>query len=220
MPELDFLVKRVDAVRYAAVPMLNFKLHIANTTPGNAIAGHDIANVMLQCQIQIEAQRRRYQPAELDRLGDLFGDPNHSGQGPRLLLWTHVSLLVPGFQNSVVADMPVPCSYDFNVAAVKYFDALEGGEVPLSFQFSGSIFYRDDNADLQISRIAWSKEARFALPVAVWRQMIDHYYPNINWLQLERGVFDRLSDYRRQRGLASCEQALESLLAATGEHVR
>jgi len=214
MPELAFQVESAAAVRYAAAPLLNFRLRIAS-----AAAGEEIANVILQCQIQIEAPRRRYQPAEQELLSELFGDPNRSSQGPHPLLWTHASLLVPGFQDYCIVDLPVPCSYDFNVAAVKFFYALEDGAVPLLFQFSGTVFYRDENAGLQISRIAWSKEAQFSLPVPVWQEMMDHYYPNSTWLRLDRGQFDRLYRYKRQHGLSSWEQALESLLDAAEENV-
>ncbi|WP_201747153.1 DUF6084 family protein [Glaciimonas sp. PCH181] len=214
MPDLSFQVESVESVRCAAAPMLNFKLHIAS-----AIAGDDIANVILQCQIQIEAPRRRYQPAEQERLRELFGDPNSASQKIHSLLWTHVGLLVPRFQNDCVVDMPVPCSYDFNAAAVKFFYALEDGKVPLLFQFSGTIFYRDENTGLQISRIAWSKEAQFSLPVPVWQEMMDHYYPNSAWLRLDRNQFDRLYQYKRQHGLSSWEQAVESLLDGVEENL-
>ena len=210
MPELEFQVERADAALHAAAPQLDFRLRIAC-----AAARQEIANVILQCQVRIEAPRRRYATAERERLRELFGD-----QAPVGLLWTHAGVLVPGFRDACTVDLPVPCSYDFNVAAVKYFYALENGEVPLLFLFSGSVFYRDAEAGLQIGRIGWSKEARFALPVPVWQQMIDHYYPNSAWLRVERGLFERLYRYKRQRGLASWEQALAGLLDAAGESAR
>ena len=49
-------------------------------------------------------------------------------------------------------DLPVPCSYDFNLAATKYFAALEGGDIPLCFLFSGTIFYEADDGALQVAR--------------------------------------------------------------------
>lgn len=217
MPELTFRVESAEAVRSAAVPLLRFKLHISNAS--NPIASSDIANVMLQCQVQIDAPRRRYQPSEQERLRDLFGEPDGHNARPRPLLWTHVSLLVPGFQDDCVVDLPIPCSFDFNVAAVKYFYALENGAVPLLFQFSGTIFYRDEHAGLQISQIAWSKEAPFSLPVSLWQEMMDHYYPNSTWLCLDRAQFERLYRYKRQHGLPSWEQAISSLLDSVEENV-
>lgn len=217
MPELEFQVESAQAALYAAAPLLNFRLRVTDVTArqDNATAQPEIASVILQCQVRIEAPRRRYATVQQERLRELFGD-----QAPCALLWAHAGALVPGFQDSCMVELPVPCSYDFNVGAVKFFHALEDGEVPLLFLFSGTIFYRDDNAGLQISRIGWSKEARFALPVAVWQQMIDHYYPNSAWLRLERGLFERLYRYKRQHGMASWEQALAGLLDAAGEHVQ
>ena len=62
-------------------------------------------------------------------------------------------------------DLPVPCTYDFNVAATKYFYALEEGDIPLLFLFSGTIFYAADDGALQVAQISWDKEAPFRLPV-------------------------------------------------------
>ena len=36
----------------------------------------------------------------------------------------------------------VPCTYDLEVAAAKYFYAVDDGQVPLSFHFNGNVFYR------------------------------------------------------------------------------
>ncbi|MGZ9713514.1 DUF6084 family protein [Glaciimonas sp. GNP009] len=214
MPELSFQVEGAETVRSAATPLLNCRLCI-NT----AISSVRVANVILQCHIQIESPRRRYRPGEQERLRELFGDPLRFKQGPHPLLWTHNTLLIPGFEGSCIADLPVPCSYDFNVAAVKFFYALEDGEVPLLFQFSGTVFYRDENDRLQISRIAWTKEATFLLPDSVWQEMMDRYYPNGTWLCLDRDQFDRLYRYKRQHGLSTWEQALDSLLDIVEENV-
>jgi hypothetical protein len=105
----------------------------------------------------------------------------------------------------------VPCTYDFNVAVTKYFDALDNGEVPLTLLFSGTVFY--ENGALQAAPIPWDREASYRLPVSVWRDMMEHYYPNSAWLCLRKDVFDRLYEYKRRRALATWEQALESLLA-------
>jgi hypothetical protein len=49
----------------------------------------------------------------------------------RSTLWTHSSVLVAPFEGSCLVDLPVPCSFDFNVAATKYFAGLQDGDVPL-----------------------------------------------------------------------------------------
>ena len=109
----------------------------------NAPADEMIHTVVLRCQIQIEAMRRRYAPEEEARLRDLFGEPERWGHTLRTMLWTHANAVVPRFSGATTVELPVPCSYDFNVAATKYFHGLEDGEVPLSLLFSGSVFYED-----------------------------------------------------------------------------
>ncbi len=127
-------------------------------------------------------------------------------------MWTHVNVSIPSFETECDVILPVPCSYDFNIAATKYFHGLQEGEVPLLFLFSGTVFYRDAEDQFQIEQIAWSKEAAYRLPVQTWRSMMDQYYPHSAWLRLDRGVFERLYRYKRERGLPSWEQALDELL--------
>ena len=122
------------------------------------------------------------------------------------MLWTHTNIVVPSFIGSTEVDLPAPCTFDFNVASAKYFHALENGVVPLLLLFSGTVFYADGDAPLQVDQIPWSKEAAFELPVGVWKQMMDEYYPNTAWLCLSREVFDRLHQYKMDRGLPTWEQ--------------
>ena len=212
MPDLDFNVAGVEPLPFAASPHLVFSLRIGNADPEEAV--HTVA---LRCQVQIEATRRTYGPAAQERLLDLFGEPERWGQTLRTMLWTHASVVVSGFSGSTAVDLPVPCTFDFNVAAVKYFAGLEEGEVPLCLQFSGTVFYEASGGNLQVAQIPWSKEARFRMPVRVWRDMMDVYYPNSSWLCLRRDVFDRLHRYKMGRGIPTWEQALERLLDASEE---
>lgn len=214
MPDLSFQVEGVEAPPFAAAPLLAFKLRVAN-----AIADEPIQSVALRCQIQIAATRRRYSLHDQERLIDLFGAPERWSQTLRSLLWTHTSVVVPPFTASREVDLPVPCTYDFNVAATKYFYALEEGEIPLLFLFSGTIFYASDQGALQVAQIPWDKEAPFRLPVQVWKEMIDLYYPNSAWLSLRKDLFERLYLYKVRHGLLTWEQALESLLPPIEEPV-
>jgi hypothetical protein len=147
----------------------------------------------------------------------LFDVPERWGQTVRPMLWTHVSAVVPPFTSSDTLDLPVPCSYDFNVAATKYFSALEDGDLPLCFLFSGTIFHETEHAPLQVAQIPWEKEAYFRLPVSVWRELMEHYHPNSAWLCLRKDVFDLLRHYKSRQGLPTWEQALERLLASAPE---
>jgi hypothetical protein len=140
MPDVNFQVEGAEPMAYAASPTLAFKLRIAEAL---AEAPACIHSMSLHCQIRLEPAQRRYTPGEQERLVELFGEPRRWGQTVRSLLWTHVTTNVGGFSGQTVIDLPGPCTFDFNVASTKYFHALEDGRVPLSFLFSGTIFYAD-----------------------------------------------------------------------------
>lgn len=207
MVDLDFAIEGVEIERHAMSPLLRFALRVVNNTPSRRVL-----SVMLNCQIRIEPARRRYGASEQERLSELFGTPERWGTTLQSFLWTHVNLTVRGFGDEVAAELPVPCSFDFNIAATKYFDGLKDGEVPLAFLFSGSVFYREPDGQLQIRQIAWTKESAFHLPVAIWRELVEHYYPHSAWLCLQRDAFDALCRYKRQNGLPTFERAIEDLL--------
>jgi hypothetical protein len=207
MPELGFKVEEAVAVPFAVVPTLAFRLRIVN-----ANAGERIHTVALRCQIQIEATRRRYTAEEQKGMLDLFGEPERWSKTLRSLLWTHVSLVVPAFEDSTLTDLLVPCTFDFNIAATKYFEGLADGEIPLRLMFSGTVFYAGEDGALQVAPISWEQEATFKLQQAIWSQMMDSYYPNSAWLNLRRDVFDRLFQYKMQNGIPTWEQALERML--------
>ncbi len=213
MPDLDFVVEGAEVLEYAAVPSLVFKVRVEN------LDGEPVRSVSLNTQVRISATRRHYEAAEQGRLLDLFGEPHRWGTTLRSFLWTHTVVQVPPFVGSTVADMAVTCTYDLEVAAAKYFHALEGGEVPLEFLFSGSVFYTGEGGGLQTARISWEKEAEFGMPVRLWKEMMEHYFPNSAWVRLRRDTFDELYDYKVRRGLPTWEAAVESLLQARKQGV-
>jgi hypothetical protein len=215
MPDLNFEVVGAEAPAFAAVPTLIFKLRI-----GNAIEQERIFTVALRCQIQINVTRRRYSPEAQERLLEVFGEPKRWGETLRPLLWTHISTVVPQFSGSTIVDLPVPCTYDFEVVGTKYFDALREGEIPLTFLFSGTIFYEGEADNLQVGQISWSKEAAYRLPVALWQEMIQRYYPNSAWIRLHKDVFDQLYRYKAIHSLPTWEEVVVHLLQASGEEVQ
>jgi hypothetical protein len=212
MPELTFQVEAAAPIRFAAAPMLGFTLRIGAASPDECIDA-----IALRCQLRIEATRRPYTPTEQPKLRDLFGEVARWSQTLRSLLWTHISAVVPAFTGSTTVELQVPCSLDFSLAVTKYFEALEEGEVPLTFLFSGTVFHAGADGRLQAVPIPWDREASFRLPVPVWRELMDHYYPGTAWLCLQRDTFDRLNAYKTGRGLPSWERALDDLLAAARE---
>jgi hypothetical protein len=207
VPDLSFRVTAAKAVPFAAAPLLALKLQVTN-----AVAVEAVHSVALRCQVQIDAKRRRYDGQDQARLFELFGEPERWGQTLRGLLWAHTNMNVPGFTGETVVDLPLPCSFDFNAAVTKYFHALEDGEVPLCLLFSGTVFYEANDGGLQVAQIPWEKEATYRLPVRVWKEMMEHYYPNSAWLCLRRDVFDGLYRYKIRHGLPTWEMVLESLL--------
>jgi hypothetical protein len=213
MPDLNFRIEGAGPQRFAAAPHLLFRLRISEAVTGRA-SPTPIHAIALRCQVRIEPTRRRYQAAEEPRLLDLFGSPDRWGQTMRSMLWTHVSIVIPRFSGEVETDLPVPCSFDFSLAATRYFAALEGGELPLSFLFSGTIFYEAADGALQVGPISWEKESDYRLAASEWRRLMDAYYPNAAWLCLRKDVFDRFDHYRSRRGLPTPEAALERLLSA------
>src|SRR5690349_2680497 len=215
MPDLRVEVAGAGAPPFAAVPTLIFKLRIANALPDERI--HSIA---LRCQIQIAATRRRYSPEAQARLLEVFGEPSRWRETLRPLLWTHAGTVVPTFAESTTADLPVPCTYDFEVVAVKYFDAVEDGEIPLTFLFSGTVFYEGEGGSLQVAQVPWDCEATYRLPVAVWRDMLARYYPNSAWIRLQKDTFDRLYRYKATHALPTWEDVIGRLLRASTEEVR
>lgn len=208
MPDLSFQIEGANAVPFAAAPTLAFKLQIKN-----AAVDETIYTIALRCQIQIEVGRRRYAPGEQEAMLDLFGAPDRWSQTLRNLLWTNANMVVPAFAGaSTIADLQVPCTFDFNIASTKYFEGLTDGDIPLLVMFSGTVFYGNLDGMLQVAPISWEQEARFKLPVRVWREMMDAYYPNSVWINLRRDVFERLYRYKMQHGIPTWEHALEQLL--------
>jgi hypothetical protein len=204
-PELDFEVRDGGVLRHAAGPTLRFDLGVRADPPV-------VRSVSLSVEIRIAATRRRYEAPERDALFDLFGPTGDWGRNLRTLHWTRVALNVPAFTGATQVDLAVPCTYDLDVTASRYFNALDGGDVPLEFLFSGTVFYSGDDGRLQIGRVGWEKEAAYALPVSEWRSMMDTYFPGSSWLRLRRAQFDRLTAYRTRRALTSWEDTIDALL--------
>jgi hypothetical protein len=206
VPDLDFRVDAVAPLPNAAAPALVFKFRITNSTR------EGIQAVLLNCQIMLDVTRRYYTTDEQDRLLDLFGKPELWERSLKSLFWTNASVTVPAFNGATNVDLNVPCTFDVNVAATKYFTGLEDGEFPLLLLFSGTIFYEDENHALKVTQIPWEKETRYRLPVRVWREMMDLYYPNSVWLNLRRDVFERLNRFKRRNGILTFEQVLERII--------
>ena len=213
MLDLGFRVLGARAEPYAAVPTLSFTLRVEEGS------GEKIHAIALRCQIQIEPGRRSHSAAEQERLLEMFGEPPRWGTTVKSLLWTHTTVMVPGFRGAVEVEVPITCTYDFEVIAAKYFQALDDGEIPLLFMFSGTVFTHGENG-FAVGRVPWEKEAVFRLPVAVWREVMERYFPGGAWIRLRRESLDALQRFKGRRALPTWDDALEALLAAAGEEER
>lgn len=207
MSKLAFTVIDARIEPYAVVPTLIFRLQIAEGT------NEQIHAIALRCQIQVEPRRRHYSSGEESQLLELFGEPDRWGDTLKTLLWTHATLMVPGFQGTTVIDLPITCTYDFEVVAAKYLESLEDGEVPLLFLFSGTIFTRGQ-LGFSVEQIPWEKEAAYRLPVRLWRELMDRYFPGSAWIRLRRESFDALYRFKGRQALPTWDDAVEALLSS------
>ncbi|HEY4428461.1 MAG TPA: DUF6084 family protein [Solirubrobacteraceae bacterium] len=206
VPELSFAVADAIAERYSAVPTINFMLRVERA------GGGSVRSILLDTQIQIAARGRSYGEGEQAGLLEIFGTPDRWATTLRTLLWTRTTLVVPPFSGATEVVVPVACSYDLELTATGYLSALEDGEVPLEFLFSGSVFYSAANGMLQTARISWDRESAYRLPVRVWREAMDRHFPQAAWLRLARPTFDRLRAYKAEHGLRTLDDAVERLM--------
>ena len=207
MPDLSFEVMSANPVSDMITPTLGFDLRITNP-----FSEETIHAVLLRCQIQIEVARRRYTSAEQDQLRDLFDDPSRWGDTLRPMTWVNTSVNIPAFSGSTICSIPVPCTFDFNVGTAKYFYGVAGGDVPLTFLFGGSVFFDAGQGMLQVAPISWSKEARFRLPVQLWKDLMHLHCANAVCLSLRKDVFDELYRFKMSAGLPTFEEAIQHML--------
>ena len=210
MTELEFTVLDAAPEPYGAAPTLLFRVRAAEKT------GATVHAIALRAQVHIEPQRRQYAPAESAGVIDLFGPTERWGSTLKPFLWTHVSTMVRGFTGAIDFDLPMPCTYDFEVAATKYLHSLGDGDVPLVLRFTGTVFTRGVTG-FGVEQVPWHLEAAYRLPVRVWRDLMDAYFPGGGWIRVDRDTLDALSRYRSERGLTSWEQTLGELLPAPSE---
>lgn len=202
-----FRCREVQPDQYAAAPTLLFRLHIEENS------GVPVAGLLLRCQIQIQPAYRRYTTEEQELLRDLFDVPDRWQQTLRPLQFASVACTVPSFTGQTEVELPVMCTYDFEVAAVRYCSVLHEGVIPLLLLFSGTAFIEGPQG-LIIEQVPWESEANYRLPVEVWRAMLDSCFPNSGWIRLPRETLIALQRYKAQHGLPTWEQTIKALLTA------
>lgn len=207
MTDLVFEVVDVQPQLHAAAPHLLFRMQVAE------ISGAVVHAIALRCQLRIEPQRRPYSDDEQAGLTDLFGTSERYSATLKPFLWTHATAMVQGFTGVSEFDLPVACTYDFDVSATKYLHALRDGDVPLVLLFSGTVFTRGETG-FAVEQLSWSLEAPCRLPVLTWRTLMDLYFPGGGWIRVDTETMDALGRYRSEHGLTSWDQAIATLLPA------
>lgn len=201
-----FTVRDVFAEPYAAAPQLTARLRVEEST------GQTVHAIALRCQVRIEPQRRGYGEQDERGLRSIFGDRSRWADTLKPFLWMQCNTTVQGFTDFTEVDLALPCTYDFDVTASRYLHSLTEGTVPLTFLFSGTVFTKGATG-FGVEQVPWDCEARYPLPVAVWRSMIDLYYPGTGWIRLDRDVLQELADYRTRHGLTTWDETVTALLS-------
>jgi hypothetical protein len=206
-PEPEFEVLGASGRRHAAVPALEFDVQVSEPE------GRRVYLIALAAQIMIEPARRSYDAETREALVELFGPAERWSVTTRSLVWHRADVLVPTFTGSTTFRIPVPCSYDLELGAAKYFYSLPSGEVPLAFNFNGTVFY-EEAGKLQMSLVPWACSAEFRLPVQTWRALIEHYYPHAAWVTLHADTLARLQAEKRRRALPTIDATVAAVLEA------
>jgi Family of unknown function (DUF6084) len=198
---------------YAAAPTLLFRLRVVATGSDGPATVHALA---LRCQLRIEPRRRRYSDEEAELLGEVFGTRSRFGDTLLPMEFAQVSVVLPQFTGSTEVDLPVPCTYDLEVGLGKYFHALREGVVPLALMFSGTLFGRGETG-LWIEQVPWHSSAEHRMPVTVWQELVDTFYPGSSWLRLRRDTVDALLRYKSAHAVPDWDGVMTALLAAERE---
>jgi Family of unknown function (DUF6084) len=205
-PELEFEVLGARTVRHAAAPMLALDLRVSESS------GARIYMIALAIQLMIEPARRRYDDVARERLVELFGAPERWAVTTHSLVWSRLDVLVPAFAGSTTVEVPIACHYDLEIAASKYLHSLPDGVAPLALHFNGTVYYRNRHGGLQMVLVPWTKSTDFRMPVSIWRETIERYYPNTSWLGLGTDTLRALERAKLDRGLPTIDACLRALL--------
>lgn len=207
----QFTVLNVAAVRHAATPTLRFDMHVSDP------AGREVYAIALSVQIQIDPAKREYDDATRARLVELFGAPERWGATTHSFEWARIEVLVPSFTGATSFVVQVPCTYDLEIAAAKYFYSLPEGMVPLTFHYSGMVLYRseEDGANggsMHVTPVPWSCSTTWRMPVDTWQAAMAAHYPGGGWVRLATHTLDALAERKATGGHHSFDATISTLL--------
>lgn len=165
MPDLTFAVSEAAVLHCDGHPLLGLSIELENASPGEAIS-----SVILRCQLRLECPRRRYTDKERERLKILFGEPEQWSETMRSLTLASTAGTVNGFSHRTRCQLLFRCGERL-AGAASYLNSLDDdATAPLLLLFSGSVFHNRGDK-LQVAPIPWDREARFSLPLSVWRSV-------------------------------------------------
>jgi hypothetical protein len=205
MSDLSFTVTGAHAEKHTASPALTFRIRIREA------AGAPVHALLLRVGIQIHPRGRKYATQEQERLCDLFGSAERWHETVRPVIWSNTTLVTSEFAGELQTDLTIPCTYDMEVAPTKFFNSLDDGEVPLLFLFSGTVFAKAEGG-FRVEQIPWEKEARFRLPVQIWKDAIESHFPKCGWIRLRRSSLDALQRIKSREALFSWDDVIETLV--------
>ncbi|MGQ0678830.1 MAG: DUF6084 family protein [Actinomycetota bacterium] len=212
LPVPTFTVLGVDVQKVSAGPALRFTVGVNEPT------GREVFTISLMVQIQIDPAKRKYDAETKRKLFELFGEPSRWATTTRSFPWTQVYVLVPTFTGASTFEVPVQSNFDLELAATKFFYSLPDGEIPTTFHFTGSIYYKGDEGQIQVVQVPWSTNAQFRMPIERWQAMVDFFYPNTGWIGLKRRTLDELLNYKASEGLSTFDACLSKLLGVEDFH--
>ena len=99
----------------------------------------------------------------------------------------------PSSPGTTEIDLPVPCTYDFEVAAAKYLHSLGDGEIPLVLLFNGTDLQLPRRRARGASRSRGTSRPSIGCRSSVWRATMDVFFPNSGWIRLRRETIDALT---------------------------
>lgn len=202
MTALNFSVEQAHPKMHVATPTIAFVLTVTSDEAIEAL--------VLRAQLRIEPQWREYDGAEKTLLGELFGTPDRWQTTLRTFSWADVPVMVPGFENQTSVEICIPCTYDFDIAAAKYLNALGGGNIPVRFLFSGAIF--KNSPSFSSERVSWASECAYRLPYSVWKDAMSACYGDDALIRITRETFERLAQYRALSAASSWDEVILRLV--------
>lgn len=209
MSGLDFACVAAETERYAAAPTIGLRLRITDA------ADSPVHNILLCCQVRIQPRQRHYSETEAAGLRELYGPPDQWGRSQQPLQLAEIPVVVPPFTGGTEVGLPLPLTYDLEVAAAKYLHALEEGEVPLTLLFSGTVF-RKAPQGFTVEQVPWDREAAYRMPVRLWRETMDHHFPAGGWVRLHRDSLRALQEFKSRNALPTWDETVMRLLDTAG----